>query len=102
MQSKDVVDAAVCVLAAADFIRGNVVPPLDQETALIEGWIWAPPRPSGRNKYLFVGYWCHKEYLVYDVQRPLKDDYGLKELLDNDEAKSPGESTFRKFGGHFT
>ena len=41
-QSKDAVDAAVCVLAAADFLSEKAVPPLDNNTALIEGWIWAP------------------------------------------------------------
>jgi predicted nuclease with RNAse H fold len=41
-QSKDAVDAAVCTLAAADFIRGRAIKPQDHETALVEGWIWAP------------------------------------------------------------
>ena len=40
MQSKDVVDAVVCALAAADFICGRAIPPDDQDTALVEGWIW--------------------------------------------------------------
>jgi predicted RNase H-like nuclease len=53
LKSKDVVDAVVCVLGAANFIRENVVPPLDKETALIEGWIWAPPKSqAATNKYL--------------------------------------------------
>lgn len=43
-QSKDAIDATVCALAAADFILGRVVPPVDHETAYCEGWIWAPPR----------------------------------------------------------
>jgi predicted nuclease with RNAse H fold len=42
MQSKDAVDAIVCSLAAADFLRGRAVPPVDHDTALIEGWISAP------------------------------------------------------------
>ena len=42
MQSKDAVDAAVCALAAADFLCGRAIPPVDHNTALIEGWIWAP------------------------------------------------------------
>ncbi len=33
-------DAALCVLAAADFVRGDVLAPEDPETARIEGWIW--------------------------------------------------------------
>ena len=41
-QSEDAIDAAVCTLAAADFLSGRAVPPLDHETALVEGWIWAP------------------------------------------------------------
>ncbi|OPY18448.1 MAG: hypothetical protein A4E74_00581 [Syntrophus sp. PtaB.Bin075] len=42
MQSKDVADAAVCALAAADFIRGHATAPSNLKTALVEGWIWAP------------------------------------------------------------
>jgi hypothetical protein len=33
-------DAAVCVLAAADFLRGETYPPEDKATAMQEGWIW--------------------------------------------------------------
>lgn len=40
--NKDAVDACVCVLAAADFLRGRAVPPEDDDLALAEGWIWAP------------------------------------------------------------
>ena len=39
---KDAVDACVCALAAGDFLLGRAVPPDDRQTALIEGWIWAP------------------------------------------------------------
>ena len=42
MQSKDAIDAAVCTLAAADFLLGRAIPPLDYKAAWIEGWIWAP------------------------------------------------------------
>jgi hypothetical protein len=38
----DAIDAAVCVLAAADFIEGRTVGPTDLELARAEGWIWAP------------------------------------------------------------
>jgi len=48
MQSKDAVDAAVCALAAADFLLGRSIPPPDHETALVEGWIWAPSGGRGR------------------------------------------------------
>lgn len=40
-KSKDAVDAAVCTLAAADFLLGRAIAPLDKETAKVEGWIWA-------------------------------------------------------------
>lgn len=41
--SPDVLDAALCVVAAADWIRGRAVPPPPglRETARREGWIWA-------------------------------------------------------------
>jgi len=42
IKSKDTVDAAVCALAAADFLLGKAAQPLDYDTALAEGWIWAP------------------------------------------------------------
>ncbi|MBN1423215.1 DUF429 domain-containing protein [Candidatus Fermentibacteria bacterium] len=42
LKSKDAVDATVCALAAADFLRGRSVAPVDVDTARIEGWIWAP------------------------------------------------------------
>jgi hypothetical protein len=38
--SADALDAAVCVLAAADFLRGEAMPPEDQALAEREGWIW--------------------------------------------------------------
>lgn len=46
LQSKDAVDAAVCALAAADFLSGRTIPPSNQDTAFIEGWIWAPASRS--------------------------------------------------------
>ena len=36
----DALDAAVCLLAAGDFLSGSAVPPQDQELAVKEGWIW--------------------------------------------------------------
>jgi predicted RNase H-like nuclease len=37
----DALDAAVCVLAGADFLRGDAHPPDDAELAAKEGWIWS-------------------------------------------------------------
>lgn len=50
LQIDHVGDAAVCSLAAADFLLGRAVGPADQEVALIEGWIWAPAAPKGPGK----------------------------------------------------
>ena len=36
----DMLDAAVCALAAADFITGRAMPPPDRRLAEREGWIW--------------------------------------------------------------
>jgi len=36
----DALDAAICVLAAADFLSGRAMEPADTEKAAIEGWIW--------------------------------------------------------------
>jgi hypothetical protein len=44
--SADAIDALVCVLAAADFIRGRSRPPVDLGTARQEGWIWTVQRPE--------------------------------------------------------
>jgi len=40
----EVLDALVCVLAAADFLAGRAVPPTELPVAHKEGWIWAPAR----------------------------------------------------------
>jgi predicted RNase H-like nuclease len=53
--SADTLDAAVCVLAAKDFLDGRAIPPEDPESAAQEGWIWAPPfqldvQPSNRKE----------------------------------------------------
>ena len=44
--SADAIDALVCVLAAADFIRGKAQPPVDLETTRQEGWIWTAEGPD--------------------------------------------------------
>lgn len=36
----DALDAAICLLAAADFLRGEALPPEDRSLAEREGWIW--------------------------------------------------------------
>jgi predicted RNase H-like nuclease len=38
--SDHLLDAALCVLAAQDFLRGEAMPPLDRGLAEREGWIW--------------------------------------------------------------
>jgi hypothetical protein len=50
LQIDHVGDAAVCSLAAADFLLGRAVGPVDHELALVEGWIWAPGAPQGPGK----------------------------------------------------
>jgi hypothetical protein len=46
----DVLDAALCVLAARDFLLGRAVPPADPGLAVREGWIWvADPPARGRD-----------------------------------------------------
>jgi hypothetical protein len=40
MENDDLLDAMVCVLAGADFARGEALPPEDLEQARREGWIW--------------------------------------------------------------
>ena len=43
-ENPDVLDAAVCVLAAEDFIAGRAMPPPDRGVVEREGWIWTAPR----------------------------------------------------------
>ncbi len=45
----DVLDAAVCVLAAVDFLTGETIQPEDLERAKREGWIWVRA-PDARNR----------------------------------------------------
>ena len=40
MENGDLLDALVCVLAGADFARGDGFPPEDRDRAEREGWIW--------------------------------------------------------------
>jgi predicted nuclease with RNAse H fold len=43
LSNADALDAAICVLAAADFLAGRAVRPSDMTTAKKEGWIWFYP-----------------------------------------------------------
>lgn len=43
LQHADVLDAALCLLAGADFLTGAVIEPTDLATARHEGWIWVRP-----------------------------------------------------------
>ena len=40
LANADALDALVCLLAAADFVRGVARPPGDLRVARLEGWIW--------------------------------------------------------------
>ena len=40
VDSADLLDAVVCLLAAADFLAGRAMPPVDRRLARHEGWIW--------------------------------------------------------------
>jgi hypothetical protein len=39
-KNNDVLDAAVCVFAGVDFLRGEVYEPTDLALSRKEGWIW--------------------------------------------------------------
>jgi predicted nuclease with RNAse H fold len=40
VEDDDLLDAVLCAVAAADFARGEALPPPDREAAQREGWIW--------------------------------------------------------------
>ena len=40
LQNADVLDAALCVVAALDFLSGEGMPPDEPKVARREGWIW--------------------------------------------------------------
>lgn len=48
--SADALDAAVCLVAALDFLLGHAVPPADQQLAEQEGWIWVRPRATKKKR----------------------------------------------------
>lgn len=45
-RSGDLLDAAICVLAGADFMSGRVMCPTDLQLAQREGWIWVADRET--------------------------------------------------------
>jgi predicted RNase H-like nuclease len=49
----DALDAAICVIAGADFVRGDCLPPDDSVAAKREGWIWVhDPKGLGAKPHL--------------------------------------------------
>ena len=40
LSDKNIFDAVLCVLAAADFVKGDVIRPTNRALAKKEGWIW--------------------------------------------------------------
>jgi hypothetical protein len=46
-ESANALDAVVCLLAGADFLRGQAMLPTDQALVKKEGWIWVCPLPKG-------------------------------------------------------
>ena len=53
-QNADVLDAGLCVLAALDFLAGDVIEPEDAATARREGWIWVR-HPARRERSSKMG-----------------------------------------------
>ena len=49
-RNADMLDAAVCALAAADFITGRAMPPPDRRLAEREGWIWTARRVTAASR----------------------------------------------------
>lgn len=45
-QSDHLLDAAICALAAADFVQENMILPPDDDDVRKEGWIWVRSPPS--------------------------------------------------------
>jgi predicted RNase H-like nuclease len=55
LENDDALDAAVCALAAADFLRGECIQPTDIELAHKEGWIWVRRPVSGGKEKISNG-----------------------------------------------
>jgi hypothetical protein len=54
-RNADALDAAVCLLAARDFLTGQAMPPTDPMLAATEGWIWARALPQQANNTVQPG-----------------------------------------------
>jgi predicted RNase H-like nuclease len=50
LQSDDALDAALCVLAGADFLNGQAAPPFNFPQAKKEGWIWVRTQREQTNE----------------------------------------------------
>ncbi|HKZ03328.1 MAG TPA: DUF429 domain-containing protein [Pyrinomonadaceae bacterium] len=50
LASGDALDAAICLLAAKDFLSGEAMPPPDQARGKAEGWIWVRETGPGSRK----------------------------------------------------
>lgn len=48
LDDADQLDAAICILAAADFLAGRAIGPTDMSTAKKEGWIWVASGNSSK------------------------------------------------------
>jgi hypothetical protein len=48
MSNADALDAAVCVFAGLNFLRGHALPPPNLDEAKREGWIWVAGMASRR------------------------------------------------------
>lgn len=46
LDNANILDAAICLLAAADFLQRHCIPPTNFATARIEGWIWVKYRQA--------------------------------------------------------
>ncbi len=51
-QSADALDAALCLVAAHDFLLGCAMPPSNPELAKREGWIWARHHSEHKQPYV--------------------------------------------------
>ncbi|MFO7898118.1 MAG: DUF429 domain-containing protein [Planctomycetota bacterium] len=55
LENEHVLDAAVCVLAAIDFLTGRCIVPPDDPRIRVEGWIWVrrPDSPPASYRSLY-------------------------------------------------